>query len=151
MVRGKVMSDSSKDELEKIKKLRAELESKLGYAQRDRKALEEGMQILREKAAVRELEDKLREEQDAVTSLRIEKKELEDKTKVPNMLSILEVIKKPKAEMEGKKDTPEKEKEEHSRMIWKKDEQAPENTKPQEDESKESEEEQEKKKKRRFF
>jgi hypothetical protein len=160
-VRGKVVTYSSKDELEKLKKQRAELESKLTHAQRDRKALEEGMQILREKTAIRELEDKLKEEQDAVTSLRIETKELEDKTEVPNKLSILEVIKKPKAEMEDKKDTPETEKEEHSRIIWKrddqtpiswkKDEQTPENTKPQEDESKESKEEQEKKKKRRFF
>jgi len=143
MVRGKVMTDSSKDELEKIQKLRAELESKLAAAQRDRIALEEGMQIFREKAAVRELEKKLKEEQNALTNLRIEKKELEDQMKTPTKLSISEAIQKTKAEIENKKDTPETGKEEHSRVIWKKDEQTPE--------SDESSEEQEKKKKRRFF
>ena len=142
------MTDSSKEELEKIRKLRAEFENKLANATRDRKALEEEMQILREKAAVRELEDKLREEQDAIAGLRIEKKGLENKSKSTKEFATSGIIQKPGAETKDKIDKPETD--EQTRIIWKKDEQTPENTKPLEDENKELEE-QEKKKKLKFF
>jgi hypothetical protein len=102
----------------------------------------------------------MREKQDALASLRIEKKELEDNLKAPNKkelkdtfnppnkLSIAEAIQKTKAEIEKNKNRLETEKEEHPKIIWKKDEQTPESTKSAEDENKE---EQEKKKKLRFF
>jgi hypothetical protein len=133
--------------------------------------VEEETRVLREKAAIRELERKMREKQDALANLRIEKKDLEDKMKAPNRkeltdtlktsnnLSISEAIQKTKEEIEKKKNALETEKKETPKIIWKKDEQTPENTKPQEDESnkpsedesKESEEEQGKKKKLKFF
>jgi len=165
------MVDTSKDEMEKLQKLRTELESRLAVIADEQRNVEENIKVLREKAAIRELEKKMREKQDALANLRIEKKELEDKMKAPNKkelkdtfnapnkLSIAEAIQKTKAEIEKNKNRLETEKEEHPKIIWKKDEQTPESTKPPEDESKESaedenkksQEEQEKKKKLRFF
>jgi len=106
------MTDSPKDELEKLQKLRAELESRLAAIDEEQETAKEEAKILREKAAIRELEKKIREKQDALASLRIEKKELEDNLKAPNRLSISEAIQKTKAEIENKKDTLETEKEE---------------------------------------
>jgi len=109
------MTDSPKDELEKLQKLRAELESRLAAIDEEQETLEEESKIIREKAAIRELEKKMREKQDALANLRIEKKELEDNLKAPNKkelkdtfnapnkLSIAEVIQKTKAEIEKKK------------------------------------------------
>jgi hypothetical protein len=106
------MTDSPKDELEKLQKLRTELESRLAAIDEEQETAEEELKILREKAAIRELERKMKEKQDALASLRIEKKELEDNSKAPNRLSISEAIQKTKAEIENKKDTLETEKEE---------------------------------------
>jgi hypothetical protein len=165
------MVGSSKDEMEKLQKLRTELESRLAAIEEEQKTVEEETKVLREKAAIRELERKMREKQDALANLRIEKKELEDKIKAPNeeeledtsktstKLSISEAIQKTKEEIEKKKNALEMEEEENQRVIWKKDDQAPEDAKPEEDESKEpsedeskeSEEEEEKKKKLKFF
>jgi hypothetical protein len=165
------MVDTSKDEMEKLQKLRTELESRLAVIENEQRNVEENIKVLREKAAIRELEKTMRAKQDALANLRIEKKELEDKMKAPNKkelkdtfnapnkLSISEAIQKTKAEIEKNKNRLETEKEEHPKLIWKKDEQTPESTKPPEDESKESaedenkksQEEQEKKKKLRFF
>ncbi len=153
------MVDTSKDEMEKLQKLRTELESRLAVIADEQRNVEENIKVLREKAAIRELEKMMRAKQDALANLRIEKKELEDKMKAPNKLSISEAIQKTKAEIEKNKNRLETEKEEHPKLIWKKDEQTPESTKPPEDESKESaedenkksQEEQEKKKKLRFF
>jgi hypothetical protein len=165
------MVDSSRDEMEKLQKLRTELESRLAAIEKEQKTVEDETRMLREKATIRELERKMREKQDALASLRIEKKELEDKMKAPNKkelvdtlktsnkLSISEAIQKTREEIEQKKNALGMEKEEPPRVIWKTDEQTPENTKPQEDESKkpsedeskESKEEQEKKKKLKFF
>jgi len=139
----KNMVNTSNDEMEKLQKLRTELERRLISIEEEQKTVEEETRVLREKAAIRELEKKVREKQDALASLRIKKKELEDQMKGPTKLSISEAIQKTKAEIESKKDTPETEKEEQPRVIWKKDEQTPE--------SDESSEEQEKKKKRKFF
>jgi chromosome segregation ATPase len=128
------MTDSPKDELEKLQKLRAELESRLATIDEEQETVEEESKILREKTAIRELEKKIREKQDALASLRIEKKELEDNLKAPNRLSISEAIQKTKAEIENKKDTLETEKEEG-----------------QKSESDETQEEENSKKKLRFF
>jgi hypothetical protein len=157
--------------MEKLQKLRTELESRLAAIEEEQKSVEDETMVLREKAAIRELERKMRGKQDALANLRIEKKDLEDKMKAPNRkeledtlktsnkLSISEAIQKTKEEIEKKKNALEMEKEETPRIIWKKDEQTPENAKPREyeskepseDKSKESEEEQGKKKKLKFF
>jgi len=80
MVRGKVMSDSSKDELEKLRKLRTELESILASIEGEQKTVEEGMEILRQKVAIRELEESVRRRQEELAGLGLEKKRLEDET-----------------------------------------------------------------------
>jgi len=138
----KAMSNTSKNELERLQKLRAELESRLAAIEDDEKTVEEDITILREKAAVQDLKKKIKEKGDALASLRIEKKELEDKMKEPSILSISEAIHKAKTEKEKNKETQETEKKEASMEAWKKDEQPPE--------SEETSEEQQKKK-LRFF
>lgn len=143
------MVDISKDEMEKLQKLRTELESRLAAIEEEQKAVEEETRILREKAAIRELERKVREKQEELANLRIEKKELEDKLKAPNKLSISEAIQKTKAEIESKKELLETRKEEQPRIIWKKDEQTSESGKTPEAERKEPVEE--KKRKLKFF
>jgi prophage DNA circulation protein len=142
------MVDTSKDEMEKLQKLRTELESRLAVIEDEQQTVEENIKVLREKAAIRELEKTMRAKQDALASLRIEKKELEDTLKAPK-LSISEAIQKTKAEIENTKNALETEKEEHPRVIWKKDEQTPEDKETAE--SDEAPEEKEKKKKLKFF
>jgi len=146
------MVDKSQ-ELERLQKVRAELESRLAAIDDEHKTAEEDLKILREKATIRELERKMKEKGDVVAGLRIEKKELEDKmkdpnklskkkeledkTREPNKLSLSEAILKAKAEMENKKDTVEEEKEEPSSVFQKKDERTPErDEKPKEPEKK---------------
>lgn len=138
------MSSSSKNELERLQKLRAELESRLAALEDDEKTVEEDITVLREKAAVEDLKRKIKEKGDALSSLRVEKKELEDKMKEPNFLSISEAIHKVKAEKEKEKnkEMQETEEKESSTGTWKKDEEPPE--------SEETSEEQQKKK-LRFF
>lgn len=136
------MSNSSKNELERLQKLRAELESRLAALEDDEKTVEEDITVLREKAAVEDLKRKIKEKGDALSSLRVEKKELEDKMKEPNFLSISEAIHKVKAEKEKNKEMQETEEKESSTETWKKDEEPPE--------SEETSEEQQKKK-LRFF
>ena len=70
------MSDSSKDELEKLRKLRTELESILASIEGEQKTVEEGMEILRQKVAIRELEESVRRRQQELDGLRLEKKRL---------------------------------------------------------------------------
>jgi len=146
------MTDTSQ-ELERLQKVRTELESRLAAIEDEHKTVEEDIRVLREKAAIRELEKKMKEKGDVVAGLRIEKKELEDKMKEPNKfsekkepedkikepnkLSLSEAILKAKAEMENKKDQVEKEKEEPSSVFRKKDERIPErDEKPEEPEKK---------------
>ncbi|UCE16807.1 MAG: hypothetical protein JSV12_04180 [Candidatus Bathyarchaeota archaeon] len=152
------MTDTSK-ELERLQKLRTELESRLAAIDDEHKTVEEDIIILREKVLIHELEKKMKEKGDAVAGLRIEKRELEDrmknpnkfsekkepedKTREPKRLSLSEAILKAKEEMENKKDTVEEEKEEPSSVFRKKDEQIPE--------SDEKKEEPEKKKKLGIF
>ncbi len=136
------MTDTSQ-ELERLQKLRAELESRLAAVDDEQKTVEENVKILREKAAIRELEKKVKEKRDIVASLRIEKKELEDKLKEPNKLSMSDAVLIAKVEIENKKDKLETLKEEPSKAMWKEDEKTLETD--------ETPEEQEKKKKLRFF
>ena len=171
------MTDSSNDELEKLKKQRAELESKLVAVRKNRNVLEDETGVLEETVAIRELEEELKEEEDAVAKFTLKRGELKNKLKAPKEFATsgitqksgakinvgeLEdklkltkefatsgITQKSGAETKDKIDKPETD--EQTRVIWKRDEQTPENAKPQEDESKESEEKQEKKKKLRFF
>jgi predicted nucleic acid-binding Zn-ribbon protein len=78
------MVDSPEDELEKLQKLRTELESRLAEIDEKRETEEENVKVLREKVAIRELEEKISAKQDSLAGLRIEKNELEDKLKAPN-------------------------------------------------------------------
>ncbi len=136
------MTDTSQ-ELERLQKLRAELESRLAAVDDEQKTVEENVKILREKAMIRELEKKVKEKRDIVASLRIEKKELEDKLKEPNKLSMSDAVLIAKVEIENKKDKLETLKEEPSKAIGKDHEKTLETD--------ETPEEQEKKKKLRFF
>jgi len=74
------MVDTSKDEMEKLRKLRTELESRLAVIEDEQKAEEEEIKILREKAAIRELEESVRRRQEELAGLRFDKKRLEDET-----------------------------------------------------------------------
>ena len=170
------MSDSSKDELEKLKKQRAELESKLAAKWKHRTPFELEAEALREKVAIQELKeeldrandraaktnperrglDKLKSTKEFATSGIIQKSgakinvgELEDKLKSTKEFATSGIIQKSGAEVKDKIDKPETD--EQTRTIWKKNEQIPESTKPPEDESKKSPEEQEKKKKLKIF
>jgi len=129
------MTDSPKDELEKLQKLRAELESKLATIDADQKKVEESITVLREKAAIQHLERKVREKQDALVTLTFEKNELKKKLKQePQESWMPEDIPKGKEEMESKEDMPETEKEEEQEPV-----------------SDKTPEEQDSKKKLRFF
>ncbi|NIW13599.1 MAG: hypothetical protein GWN31_06625 [Candidatus Thorarchaeota archaeon] len=129
------MTDSPKDELEKLQKLRAELENKLAAIDADQKKVEESITVLREKAAVRDLERKVREKQDALAALVFEKNELEEKLKhEPKESWMPEDVPKAKEEIESKEDVLETEKEEKQEPV-----------------SEETPEEEESKKKLRFF
>jgi hypothetical protein len=156
MVRGKVMTDSSKAELEKLKKQRAELESKLVAVQKNRNTLEDETGVLEETVAIRELVEKLKEEEDAVAKLTLKREELRNRSKAPKESATPKAAQKMKEEVEDKPETAEQtrviwKRDEQTPISWKRDEETPENAKPQEDESKESEEKQEKKKKLKFF
>jgi hypothetical protein len=74
------MVDSSKDEMEKLQKLRTELESRLAAIEEEQKAEEEEIKVLREKVAIRELEESVRIRRKELEGLRLEKKTLEDQT-----------------------------------------------------------------------
>ncbi len=119
------------------------MESRLAAVDDEQKTVEENVKILREKAAIRELEKKMKEKRDIVASLRIEKKRLEDKLKEPNKLSMTDAVLIANVEIENEKDTLETQKEEPSKTMRKEAEKTLETD--------ETPEEQEKKKKLRFF
>jgi len=133
-------------ELERLQKLRTELENRLASIEDEHKTVEEDIKILKEKLAIQELEKKLKEKQDAVATLRVEKNELEDKMGGSSRLSMSEALLRAKVAIENNKDileTEKKEEEEPSRAILRKDERTLESTgKP---------EGQDKKKKLRIF
>jgi len=145
------MPDLPNDEMEKLQKKRAELESRLATVRKDRNTLEQETKVLGEKVAIWELEEKLNEEQDIVAKLTFEKKELEDKMKAPKKVLTSEATQKTKAEGEDKKDKPETD--EQSRVIWRKDEQTPVSWRKNEQtsENDETPQKQESKKKLKFF
>jgi len=74
----KEMFSASEDKLEKLRKLRTELESRLAAVEEEQKALEEETKVLRQKVAIRELEESVRRRQQELAGLRLEKKRLED-------------------------------------------------------------------------
>lgn len=136
------MADSNQ-ELERLQKLRTELESRLEAIDDEQKTVEENVKLLREKLVIRELEEKMREKRDMIASLRIEKNELQERLKKPNTLSMSETFLKAKAEIENKEDALEEDTEEPSKPIGKEDETTLEND--------ETTEEPEKKKKLGIF
>jgi hypothetical protein len=76
----KKMVDTPQDEVEKLRKLRTALESRLTAIEEEQKTVEEGMEILRQKVAIRELEESVRRRQQELAGLRLEKKRLADET-----------------------------------------------------------------------
>jgi len=117
----KNMADSSQ-ELERLQKLKTELESRLAAIDDEHKTVEEDVRVLREKLAIRDLEEKMREKRDLIAGLRIEKNELEEKMKNPKTLSMTEIPLKTREEIEDKEDALEEDKEEPSKSIGNKDE-----------------------------
>jgi hypothetical protein len=69
------------------------LESRLAAIDEEQETAEEELKILREKAAIQELEKKMREKQDALANIHIEKKELEDKINAPNRKELADTLK----------------------------------------------------------
>jgi len=74
------MFSASNDELEKLRKLRTELERRLAMIEEEQKALEGETKVIRQKVAIRELERSLRKRQAEIADLHLEKKRLEDET-----------------------------------------------------------------------
>jgi hypothetical protein len=74
------MSNVSGNELEKLQKLRTELESRLVAIEEEQKTEEEEIAILRQKVAIRELRESVRRRQKELEGLRLEKKTLENRT-----------------------------------------------------------------------
>jgi hypothetical protein len=66
--------------MEKLQKLRTELESRLAVIEEEQKAEEEEIKVLRQKVAIRELEESVRRRQKELEGLRLEKKTLENQT-----------------------------------------------------------------------
>jgi len=74
------MVNTSEDKLEKLQKLRTELESRLAVIDDEHRTVEENIKVLREKVAIRELEQSVRRRQEELAGLRLETKRLEDET-----------------------------------------------------------------------
>ena len=134
------MSASSKDELEKLKKLRAELESELAAKWKHRTPFEFEAETRREKVAIQELKAELDRVNDRAAKANPERIELEDKLKSTKALATSRDIQKSGAETKDEMGKPETD--EQTRIIWKKNEQTPESNETPEEK---------KKKKRRFF
>jgi hypothetical protein len=139
------MTDSSNDELEKLKKQRAELESKLLANWKHRTPFEVEAEIVREKVAIQELKkelDRVNDRAPKANPERINVGELEDKLKSTKEFATSGIIQKSGAEVKDKIDKPETD--EQTRTIWKKNEQPPESDETPKEQEKE-------KKKRKFF
>jgi len=145
------MSDSSKAELEKLKKQRTELESKLAAKWKHRTPFELEAETLREKVAIRELKDELGIVNDRAAKVNLKRRGLEDKLKSTKEFATSGVIQKSEAEVKHKIDKPETD--EQTRSIWDKDEKSPVSWKKNEQtpESNETPKSEETKKKRKFF
>ncbi len=72
------MSGTSDDELEKLRKLRTELENRLAAIDEELETLEGEIKVLRQKVAIRELEESVRRRQKELEGLRFDKKRLEE-------------------------------------------------------------------------
>ena len=70
------MVDTPQDVVEKLRKLRTELESRLAVIDDEQKTVEEEVKIIRQKVAIRELEESVRRRQQELDGLRLEKKRL---------------------------------------------------------------------------
>jgi len=181
MVRGKVMSDSSKGELEKLKKQRTELESELAAKWKHRTPFEVEAEImhacLREKVAIQELKKELDRVNDRAPKANPEKKGLEDNLKSTKELATSGITQKSGAKInvgelednlkstkelatsgitqksgaEVKDKIDKPEKDEQTRTIWKKNEQTPTSWKKDEQTPKSDETPEKKEKKKRRF
>jgi len=72
------MFGTSSDELEKLRKLRTELEARLAAIDEELETLEGETEVTRQKVAIRELEESVRIRQEELAGLRFDKKRLEE-------------------------------------------------------------------------
>jgi len=72
------MADTSNGEIDRLQRLRTELENRLAALEEEQKTLEEETKTIRQKLAIRELEESVRKRQKELAGLRLEKQKLED-------------------------------------------------------------------------
>jgi predicted nucleic acid-binding Zn-ribbon protein len=77
------MFSASSDELEKLRKLRTELENRLAAIDEELETLEGETEVVRQKVAIRELEESVRRRQEELAGLRFEKKRFEEELDQP--------------------------------------------------------------------
>jgi len=74
------MADISGSKIERLQRLRMELEGLLVTIDVEQKTLEEEIKPIREKMAIQELQEAVRKRRDELAALRLQKKRLEDET-----------------------------------------------------------------------
>ena len=73
------MAYTFKDETEKLQNLRTELENRIAVVDAEQKTLEEEIQVIRQKMAIRELLKSVRRRRDELDGLPIQRAKREDK------------------------------------------------------------------------
>jgi len=71
------MADISSSQIERLQRLRMELESRLAAIDAEQKSLEEKIKPIRQKVAIQELQEVVRKRRDELVDLRLQKKRLE--------------------------------------------------------------------------
>jgi len=74
------MADISSSQIERLQRLRIELESRLTTIDAEQKSLEEKIKPIRQKVAIQELQEAVRKRRDELAALRLQKKRLDDET-----------------------------------------------------------------------
>jgi len=74
------MADISGSRSEKLQRLRMALEGRLVAIDAEQKSLEEETKVIRQKAAIQELQEAVRKKRDELAVLRLQKKRLEDES-----------------------------------------------------------------------
>ena len=104
------MADSPSSELEKLQDAKRELVNKLVKVEEQEKTLRESIELLKEKIAVRDLQEKIKEKEKDVASLSLERNSLEERLKEPSKpsnSSIVDAIQRTKEQIEDTRDKSE--------------------------------------------
>jgi hypothetical protein len=80
-MRKKHMTKISFGEIERLQRIRIQMESRLARVEKEQKTLEEETKIIREKVAIQELQRTVRNMRDELAGIHKEKKELKEKVK----------------------------------------------------------------------